>query len=49
MTPLHMAAERGRFYLVEKFATHERADIDIKDNKGVKMILLLVVYRLVLH
>ena len=48
MTPLHMAAERGRFYLVEKFA-RERADIDIKDNKGVNMILLLVVYRLVLH
>ena len=42
MVPLHMAAERGRFYLVEKFAG-QGADIDIKDNNGVSIIPLLIV------
>ena len=37
MTPLHMAAERGRFYLVENFV-REGTDIDIKDNTGVKIM-----------
>ena len=41
MTPLHMAAEGGRFYFVKRFADHE-ADINIKDNSGVNMILLLI-------
>ena len=35
MAPLHMAAERGRFYLVEKFA-RKQADINIKNDNGVK-------------
>ena len=39
MAPLHMAAERGRFYLVKNFVG-EGADIDIKDNTGVNYSLL---------
>ena len=42
MTLLHMAAEGGRFYLVKRFVA-EGTDINIKDNSGVNMTLLLMV------
>ena len=37
MAPLHLAAQKGRYGLVEMgHLVVERADINIKDNSGVK-------------
>ena len=42
MTPLHVAAENGRFALV-KLLVDKKVNINIKDNDGVSEVVLLVV------
>ena len=39
MTPLHLAAERGRFKIVEYFTglAEKGADVNIQDNNGVSI------------
>ena len=39
-TPLHLAAEKGRFENTLKYLVDKGAGINIKDNKGVIVILL---------
>ena len=39
-TPLHLAAERGRFENTLKYLVDKGADINIKENYGVSIILL---------
>ena len=41
MTPLHVAAENGRFKLV-KLLVNKKADINIKDNDGVSKVVHLI-------
>ena len=43
MTPLHMAAKRGCSYLVGYFIGKE-ADINIKDDNGVIILLALLIH-----
>ena len=37
MTPLHMAAERGGRLNIVEYLVGKKADINIKDNNGVKI------------
>jgi len=39
-TPLHLAAEKGRFENTLKYLVDKGADINIKDEKGVIVMLL---------
>ena len=39
-TPLHLAAEKGRFENTLKYLVDKGAGINIKDNQGVIVILL---------
>ena len=46
-TPLHLAAKEGRFEKILGYLIDKRADINIKDNDGVKLhhyklVLLLI-------
>ena len=41
MTPLHVAAENGRFKLV-KLLVNKKANINIKDNDGVSKVVHLI-------
>ena len=41
MTPLHVAAENGRFKLV-KLLVSNKANINIKDNDGVSKVVHLI-------
>ena len=44
MAPLHLAAQKGRYGLVEMgHLVVERADINIKDNSGVKNYIWILV------
>ena len=40
MTPLHLAAERGRFQMVG-YLVDQKADINVKDKDGVSGTILL--------
>ena len=42
-TPSHLAAEKGRFENTLKYLVGKRADINIKDNDGVIIILILLI------
>ena len=39
-TPSHLAAEKGRFENTLKYLVDKQADINIKDNDGVNIMLL---------
>ena len=41
MTPLHVAAERGGRFNILKYLADSEADINIKDNDGVSVLLVV--------
>ena len=47
MTPLHVAAEKGRFKIVECLV-EEGADINTKDNAGVGIFMTILLTVIIL-